>query len=406
MPQPSDRVVIAGAGPVGLCLSLALAQQGVPVTLIEALGEDNFLEQVPRAGTNHPATLEMYDRIGLYEKLEPRGIIAPVFHYWDRAEKALIAAFDHIHLKNDTRFPYVLQCERIKIVEEALRLAKTHPGIDLHLSSTFTGFTQSASGIAARYTNPAGEAEMVDGAYLVSAEGARSLVRKDLGIEFEGFTYSDLVLNIEVAYDFRRHGYAERNYISDPKEWSNLFHWKGPPDRWRVHFPVEPGTDETAITRPEALQTRLQAFLPTGRDFEIVGSNLYTVHQRVAKKFRSGRAILAGDSAHVNSPIGAMGMNSGVHDAFNLADKLVAILHGEADEDVLDRYERQRRHVAIQHTQAQTIRNKRLLAETDPTMRKRNQDELRRAAEDPVKARAFLLRTSLIESLREAEAIV
>jgi 3-(3-hydroxy-phenyl)propionate hydroxylase len=406
MSQPLDRVIIAGAGPVGLCLSLALAQQDVPVTLIEALGEDNFLEQVPRAGTNHPATLEMYDRIGLYEKLEPRGIVAPVFHYWDRADNELIAAFDHVHLRDDTRFPYVLQCERIKIVEEALKMAKAHPAIDLRLSSIFTGFTQSASGVTARFANPAGEAETIAGAFIVSAEGARSIVRKELDIEFEGFTYSDLVLNIEVAYDFRRHGYAERNYISDPKEWSNLFHWKGPPDRWRVHFPVEPGVDEAAITRPEALQARLQSFLPTGREFEVVGSNLYTVHQRVAKKFRSGRAILAGDAAHVNSPIGAMGMNTGVHDAFNLADKLIAILRGEADEDVLDRYERQRRHVAIQHTQAQTIRNQRLLAETDPAVRKRNQDDLRRTAEDPARARAFLLRASLIESLREAEQIL
>jgi 3-(3-hydroxy-phenyl)propionate hydroxylase len=406
MRPSSGRVIVIGAGPVGLCLALALAQQDVPVTLIEALGEDNFLEQVPRAGTNHPATLEMYDRIGLYERLEPRGIVAPVFHYWDRAGNELIAAFDHVHLKDDTKFPYVLQCERIKIVEEALKMAKAHPGIDLRLSSTFTGFAQSASGVTAQFTNPAGETETVAGAYIVSAEGARSIVRKDLDIEFEGFTYSDLVLNIEVAYDFRRHGYAERNYISDPKEWSNLFHWKGPPDRWRVHFPIEPGEDEAAISRPEALQARLQAFLPTGREFEIVGNNLYTVHQRVAKKFRSGRAILAGDAAHVNSPIGAMGMNSGVHDAFNLADKLVAILRGEADEDVLDRYERQRRHVAVQHTQAQTIRNKRLLAETDPSVRQRNQDELRRTAEDPARARAFLLRASLIESLREAEGIM
>jgi 3-(3-hydroxy-phenyl)propionate hydroxylase len=406
MLKPSDRVIVVGAGPVGLCLALALAQQDVPVTLIEALGDDNFLEQVPRAGTNHPATLEMFDRIGLYAKLEPRGIIAPVFHYWDRADNALIAAFDHVHLKDDTRFPYVLQCERIKIVEEALAMAKAHPGIDVRLSSAFTAFVQTASGVTAQFSNPAGETESVSGTYLVSAEGARSIVRKELGIEFEGFTYSDLVLNIEVAYDFRRHGYAERNYISDPKEWSNLFHWKGPPDRWRVHFPVDPGADETAISRPEALQARLQGFLPTARPFDIVGSNLYTVHQRVAKKFRSGRAILAGDSAHVNSPIGAMGMNSGVHDAFNLADKLVAILRGEADEDVLDRYERQRRHVAVQHTQTQTMRNKRLLAETDPAVRRRNQDELRRTAEDPVRARAFLLRASLIESLREAEAIM
>jgi 3-(3-hydroxy-phenyl)propionate hydroxylase len=405
MNRSSNRVIVIGAGPVGLCLSLTLAQEGVPVCLIEALGDHNFLEQVPRAGTNHPATLELLQRVGLYDKLEPRGIIAPLFHYWDRHEGKLVAEFDHAHLKDDTSFPYVLQCERIKIVEEALKLVKSHPGIELRLSTEFTAFSQTADGVTAQVTNAAGETETIEGSYLVSAEGARSIVRKDLDIEFEGFTYPDRTLNIEVAYDFRKHGYTERNYISDPDEWSNLFHWKGPPDRWRVHFPTAPDADESALTRPDALQARLQRFLPTGKAFDIVGSNLYVVHQRVAKKFRAGRAVLAGDSAHVNSPIGAMGMNSGIHDAFNLAEKLVGILRGDADADILDRYERQRRHVALQHTQAQTMRNKRLLAEKDPAVRRKNHDELRRTAEDPKLARAFLLRSSLIESLREAEQI-
>src|SRR5215510_1500813 len=198
MKNGSDRVIVIGAGPVGLCLSLALAQQGVPVCVIEQLRDDNFLDQVPRAGTNHPATLEMYEDIGLYRRLEPRGIIAPLFHYWDRAKGELIAEFDHAVLKDDTRFPFALQCERIKIVEEAL------------------------------------------------------------DIEFEGFTYADRTLNIEVAYDFRRHGYTDRNYISDPEEWSNLFHWKGPPERWRVHFPTKPEEDPDALTDKHAMQDRLQ----------------------------------------------------------------------------------------------------------------------------------------------------
>ena len=129
------------------------------------------------------------------------------------------------------------------------------------------------------------------------------------------------------------------------------------------------------------------------------------MHQRVAQKFRTGRAILAGDSAHVNSPIGAMGMNSGIHDAFNLADKLVAILRGEAERRRARPLRAPAPACRLQHTQAQTIRNKRLLAEKDPAVRKRNHDELRRTAEDPKLARAFLLRTSLIESLREAEQI-
>src|SRR5438067_8026527 len=245
----SDCVIIIGAGPVGLCLSLALAQADVQVIVIETLGDGNFLDQIPRAGTNHPATLEMFDRIGLYRRIEPRGIIAPVFHYWDRSEHALVAAFDHAHLKNDTRFPYVLQCERIKIVEEALKLARAHPNIDVRLGTTFTSFEQDGDGVTAFATNPAGETEAFRGAYLVSCEGAGSVVRKDLGIGFEGFTYPDRTLNIEVAYDFRRNGYTERNYISDPDEWSNLFHWKGPPDRWRIHFPTEAHEDEEALTR-------------------------------------------------------------------------------------------------------------------------------------------------------------
>jgi 3-(3-hydroxy-phenyl)propionate hydroxylase len=402
--RAADRVLIIGAGPVGLCLALALAKRGVRSCVVEQLTAENFLEQVPRAGTNHPATLEMYDEIGLYRRLEPRGIVAPVFHYWDRQQSELIAAFDHAHLKDDTRFPYALQCERIKIVEEALAMAQAEPLCEVRLGTNFTGFTQDADRVRATVETD-GEAETIEGRYIVSAEGARSIVRKELGIDFEGFTYADRTLNIEVAYDFKQHGYADRNYISDPEEWSNLFHWKGPPERWRVHFPTRPEDDEAALTRPEALQAKLQGFLPTGRPFDIVGCNLYTVHQRVATAFRMGRAILAGDSAHVNSPIGAMGLNSGVHDAFNLAGKLAAILRGEAHESELDRYARQRRHIAVQHTQAQTIRNKRLLQEKDPAVRRRNHDELRRTAEDPQLARQYLLRTSLIDSVREAARI-
>ena len=398
-------VIVIGAGPVGLCLTLALAQASIPVTLIETLSDEKFLDQVPRAGSNHPSTLEFFDKIGLYGLLEPRGIVAPKFQYWDRQNGTLIAEFDHVHLKDDTKFPFVLQCERIKIIEEALKLTKAHPLVTVRMSTEFVAFEQDTDEVRISVRNADGDAEIIFGSYLVSAEGARSIVRKDADIEFEGFTYPERTLNIEVAYDFTKHGYTERNYISDPIEYSNLFHWKGPPNRWRVHFPTDPNEDEEALTRPEALQGRLKSFLSTDRDFDICGWNLYAVHQRVAKRFRAGRAILVGDSAHVNSPIGGMGLNSGVHDAFNLAEKLTNILRGEAGEADLDRYERQRRHIAVKHTQAQTIRNKRLLEERDPMVRKRNHDELRRTAEDPEQARKFLLRASLLDSLREAEQI-
>ena len=220
--------------------------------------DGNFLDQVPRAGSNHPTTLEFFDRIGLYEKMEPRGLIAPKFHYWDRQDNALIAEFDHALLKDDTRFPYVLQCERIKIIEEALKLAKAHPLIEVRMATEFTGLEQKADAVLVEVRNAAGERETIRASYLVSCEGARSIARKELDVEFEGFTYPERTINIEVAYDFRKHGYTERNYISDPVEYSNLFHWKGPPDRWRIHFPTNIDDDENELKRPRGAANAAQ----------------------------------------------------------------------------------------------------------------------------------------------------
>src|SRR5882757_2295396 len=178
-----DPVVVIGAGPVGLCLALALAQQDIAVVLVEALSDDSFLDQVPRAGSNHPTTLEFFDRIGLYAKMEPRGLIAPKFQYWDRQDNTLIAEFDHALLKDDTRFPYVLQCERIKIIEEALKMAKAHPLIDVRMATEFTGFEQTGDAVLVKVTNAPDETETIRGSYLASAEGARSIARKELNLE-------------------------------------------------------------------------------------------------------------------------------------------------------------------------------------------------------------------------------
>lgn len=398
-------VLIVGAGPVGLCLALYLAQRSVKVCLIETLRADQFLDQEPRAGSIHPATLEMLDDLGLYAKIEPRGLIAPKFQYWDREHDEMFAEFDHGVLKNDTRFPYVLQCERIKIIDEALQLLRQFPVCEIRMGTTLESLTQDADSISAVITNEAGEKEHISASFIVSAEGARSIVRRAIGVEFEGYTYPERTLTVAVCYDFdQHHGYAYRNYLSDPSQWSNLFKWVQP-ERWRVHFPTRIDDDPEVMLSDAYIEEQLQKFLPRSQSYEVVHRILYTVHQRVANTFRAGRAILAGDAAHVNSPIGAMGMNSGIHDALNLGEKLTAIVRGESEPAVLDRYTRQRRHVAINHTQSQTERNKKLLEEKDPAVRKRNHDNLRRTAADPKLAREFLLRTSLINSVHEAAHI-
>ena len=405
IPRPQAPVVIIGAGPVGLCLALYLAQRGVKSVVIEALREEDFLDQEPRAGSIHPVTLEMLDDLGLYPLMERRGLISPRVQYWDRQRDEMFAEFDHAVLRQDTRFPYVLQCERIKIIDEALQLARRKPECEIRMGTPFTAFTQDADGVEALVVNGAGEEERIRGSFIVSGEGGRSIVRKALGVDFEGYTYPERTLTVCVCYDFDKHrGYAYRNYLSDPGQWSNLFKWVQP-ERWRVHFPTNIDDAPEKVLGDDYIQAQLQRFLPRAEPYEVVHRTLYTVHQRVAATFRVGRAILAGDAAHINSPIGAMGMNSGIHDAVNLGEKLTAILRGEAGLEVLDRYTRQRRHVAINHTQAQTARNKKLLEEKDPAVRRKNHEHLRRTAGDPKLAREFLLRASLINSVREATQI-
>ena len=398
-------VIIAGAGPVGLCLALYLARQGIATTVLETLSCELFLKQVLRAGTIHPATLEMLEDLGLYKKLESRGLIAPTMQYWDRENDRMFAEFDHSVLAKDTRFPYVLQCDRLKLVEEATKVLGDSEFCDLRFSSTFSNFTQSEEGVTVSLQNEAGELETINGSFIVSCEGSHSIVRNSLNINFEGYTYPERTMILSVKYDFdKNHGYAYRNYLSDPVEWANLFKW-GNPEIWRVVLPTPKDVDPEILLSDESIQKKLHSLLPRDEAYDVVYRSLYSVHQRIASTFRKGRAILAGDSAHVNSPIGAMGMNSGIHDAINLGEKLKEIISCGADHDLLDRYSRQRRHVAVNHTKMHTERNKKLLAEADPTVRARNHDRLRSIARDPEKARQFLLGTSLIQGVREAALI-
>ena len=155
----------------------------------------------------------------------------------------------------------------------------------------------------------------------------------------------------------------------------------------------------------EAVEARLQKFFPAAKRYEIVHRNLYVTHQRVAARFRAGRVLLAGDAAHVNNPIGGMGLNGGLQDAANAAEKLAAVMLEGADERLLDLYNLQRRTVATEFVQEQSIANKNRLEARDPEARRRNLDDLKRMADDPARARQFLLRSSLIAAQRRVAAM-
>ena len=191
------------------------------------------------------------------------------------------------------------------------------------------------------------------------------------------------------------------SYVADATQWHFYLQIPG---MWRMMFPIAPEvSDETATSRAFAKET-LATVQPTVADGDIVHVTLYRVHQRVAKTFRVGRAFLAGDAAHINNPLGGMGMNGGIQDAFNLADKFQEIFAG-ADDRLLDRYDRQRRTVAVEAVQQQTHRNQQIISERDPETRKKSLDAMRKVAADKTSAREYMLRSSMIASLRRAAEI-
>jgi 3-(3-hydroxy-phenyl)propionate hydroxylase len=395
-------VIIAGGGPVGLVAGLMLGRAGVDVTLCD-MGD--ILYQHPRAATIHPATLDMLDDLGVYRLIEPQGIVCPIVNYYDQQE--LLASFDHGILADETRHPWVLQCEQDKLSRTLFEMARDVPKLRIRTLTEVVDCSQSADGVEVEVKNADGTHERMRADYLIGADGARSTVRKRVGIEFEGFTYGERFMIIGSTYDFAQAGYAYRNYISDPVEWYNLFKisWKGPPGVYRLVVPLklDEVLDESRMM--EVCQRKFQRFHPRSQPYEIVIHDSYVVQQRVAATFRKGRILLAGDSAHLNSPIGAMGMNSGIHDAVSLATNLLRVLDAEEGDEALDRYVRQRRHVAVEHVQTATIANKQAMEQRDPETRRRYREDMQRAAEDPVLAKAFLMRTSLIDSLRDAALV-
>ena len=395
-------VVIAGGGPVGLVVALMLGRAGIAVTLFD---QGDIVHSQPRAATIHPATLDILDDLGAYALIEPQGIVCPIVNYYDG--KLLLASFDHALLKDESRHPWVLQCEQDKLSRTLFAMAKAISNITFRTATEVVGCRERDDAVEVLVEAADGRQERHQALYLVGADGARSTIRKAIGIAFEGFTYPERCMIIGTPYDFAADGYAYRNYIADPQEWYNLFKisWQAPPGVYRLVVPLRPDEPLDSDRALAAAQRKLQRFNPRPESYDIAFYDSYTVAQRVAATFRKGRVLLAGDSAHLNSPIGGMGMNSGIHDAVNLAANLIRVLRGEESDAALDRYVRQRRHVATGHVQTATIANKQNMQQRDPVKRQRYRDEMRRWAEDPALAKAFLMRTALIDSLRDAAKI-
>ena len=394
-----EPVIIVGAGPAGLTVALSLALQDVPVIVLES---EPKLPRDLRAGSFHPPTVEMMGPLGIAEDFLALGIKVPRWQIRDR--RGVVAEWNLGLIADVTPYPFRLHVEQYKLTPLLHR--RLMGGADVRFGHTFLDASQDGDGVTVR-VETAGGVESLHGRYLVGADGGRSAVRHTMGVAFEGFTWPERFLVASTPYDLAPHGFTPNAYVSDPTEWAAIFKMphEGPPGLWRILVPTDPDMSEEALLHEPYVEQRLQFFLPRAERYDVVYKSTYKVHQRVASEFRIGRMLLVGDAAHVNNPLGAFGLNGALHAAVNLGEKLGPVWRGEAEESLLDRYVRQRRQANIEFVQAQSIRNKELLHERDPAVRAERLEEVRRTAADPKRAREFLLRSSMIASVRRAAEI-
>jgi 3-(3-hydroxy-phenyl)propionate hydroxylase len=389
------RVLIAGAGPVGLVAAANLVRHGVPVTVLEAGPE---LSEESRASTFHPPTLDMLAELGVTQPLIAQGLIAPKFQYRSK-QHGLMAQFDFSGIADVTHHPFRLQCEQSKLTRVLRERLAKNPDFEIKFSSPIQQVKQDSGSITVTIDHE-GRTDTQTGHWLIGADGARSDTRRSLAIEFEGFTWPERFLVVSTPFDFYSviPDLVSVNYVADPRRWHFLLQIPG---LWRVMFPVSADESDELALSPEFAQSMMAAVIPGISKYDIAHTTLYRVHQRVAKTFRAGRAFLVGDAAHINNPLGGMGMNGGIHDAMNLTGRMIGVWQQTKPDTELDRYDLQRRLVTKEYVEKQSIQNKNNLESTGPEF----MDRLMYMATDPARNREYLLNVSMINSLRRAEQL-
>jgi 2-polyprenyl-6-methoxyphenol hydroxylase-like FAD-dependent oxidoreductase len=334
----TTSVVIVGAGPAGLTTAITLADAGIDFVLLDQLAEG---ANTSRAAVVHARTLEVLQELGIAEELIDRGIVVPTFRVLDGGRTLATVPFGGL----PTEYPYTLmvpQDTTEAVLLERLRKA----GGDVQRPYRITRVADENGGVTVEYTDGSGVTGRIRAEYVVGADGMHSVVREQAGIGFTGDTYPESfvladvrmdwpIAREEVALHLSPEGVTVVAPLPDDIE----------PNRYRVVATVAEAPEHPTA---EEIQAILDTRGPGGdvKVLEVVWSSRFRVHHRVADHYRAGRLLLAGDAAHVHSPAGGQGMNTGIQDAAFLGPLLARVVDGEPD-SVLDTYETTRRPVAL-----------------------------------------------------------
>jgi len=379
-----QSVLIVGAGPAGVVTAFGLARAGARVTIID---RESDVVDSPRACVYLPSTLLALDELGLLADATMQG--ARGYEFKQRFKlTGHIARMDHRVVSDLTPYAYTLHLGQHQLAHMILRHFQALPGTQLLWNTSFEGLTQDPDRVSVQLRGPNGVLRQ-DFDWVVGADGARSSVRRAIGVEFEGFTWPETFMATNVYYDFEACGFAYSNMVADAANWQVIAKIDRQDHFWRIAYGEDSELSEEE--RRARIPMRYNSFLPEPKPYQLERANSYRVHQRSASSYRVGRVFLAGDAAHATNPIGGMGFTSGVQDARTFIQCLSALMKDEAGEDVLDWYAYERRRIFLEIANPSAIEFKRRTQESDPQKRLQDEANFFRMMEDPEMMRGALM---------------
>ena len=401
-----ENVIVAGAGPVGLITAVQLVKQGIPVTVLEA---ERTVCQDFRAPAFHSTSLDIFEKLGFLNEVEKIGLKVPTMIFSDIAlNETIELPFSILKERGLTNHPYDLTIGQQALTNIIYKHLKGYSNCEVLFEHRVESVSQNSDSATVVCQTPEGE-KTLSASWLIGADGARSRVRKSLDIPFDGFTWEDRFLLIHTRVDLTQK-LGTVNFMANGPDWRLVM--KIPyglgEDEWvtRCVSSVPPGMPDEEATDPERLESIMQDLWKRDDPYKIVNTAIYAVNQRVAQRWRNGRILLTGDAAHLNSPLGGMGLNSGIHDGTNLAEKLGMVILGESNQDILDLYEYQRRQTTIDYIQKNTIENKKSQEESDMKKRAARIRFLRSLESDEEELLKFMSRWMMYDSLDYGESLI
>jgi 3-(3-hydroxy-phenyl)propionate hydroxylase/6-hydroxy-3-succinoylpyridine 3-monooxygenase len=334
-------VIVVGGGPTGFVTALGLAQAGVDVCLIEA---EAGINDSPRACVYHWSMLDGLERLGIREEAERIGYTKDDY-LWLVRKTGERLPYDLKVLSSVTPFPYNIQLGQDRLAEICHRRLEEFPNAEVHWNTAFARLAEDAEGVTVQAGGRKFRARWV-----IGADGAGSSVRKALGLSFDGMTWPERFVATNVRHDFESGGYWQSTMVVDD-EWGAVIVKITRDGLWRCTFMEDAALpEETYLDRvPEAYRH----LLPGKGGYVLVQSSPYKMHQRCAASFRKGRALLAGDAAHLTNPTGGFGLTTGLFDAFALWPTLAAVVLDRADPALLDVWADERRAIFLERTSPQ-----------------------------------------------------